>query len=169
MARDVRVWAKLGCAVVVTLLASTLAIAQAPASVAPAPTIVAKLVPDLVVTKVGFQFVKHLTGNVGTCDLFNVVPTIANLDKGSARAFKVLLEWNRGAGGAFVPACPACFWEVPGLAGGATQTLEPRQFNNCDGALTFKVTADSGNAVLESNEHNNSKVAAYIARNVRQR
>ncbi len=130
-----------------------------------AATKVPAYLPDLVVTRVAFQFVQHLDkASGGTCDLFNVVPTIANTGKAPAKAFRVLLERNQGPGGSFVKPCPLCHWDVASLAGGALLTLDARQFNNCDFPSKFRITADSGNAVVESNEHNNSSVATYLSR-----
>ncbi|HVN75991.1 MAG TPA: CARDB domain-containing protein [Thermoanaerobaculaceae bacterium] len=168
MAGNVRVLAKFGCLVVLGSAVAAQAGAQGFTKPSPVPTVVQKGLPDLLVAKINFQFVKHLTsGSGGVCDLFNVVPTIANQGKASARGFKVGLEWNRGIGGTFVPACPSCSWQVPGgLAAGASQALQPIQFNNCDWQLTFKVTADSENSVAESNEHNNSSTAAYVPKPV---
>ncbi|MGE5235765.1 MAG: CARDB domain-containing protein [Acidobacteriota bacterium] len=158
-----------GIAIVVALAWPVPGFAQHPDKPTVSPAEIVRLAPDLVVERVEFQFVKPLTNaRGGKCDLFNVVPTIANQGHAPARKFKVLLERNQGPGGAFVQPCPLCYWEVPGgLEADRKLTLEARQFNDCDLPSSFRVTGDSGRTVTESNERNNAKVATYRPRGAR--
>jgi hypothetical protein len=122
--------------------------------------------PDLVVTGIDFQKVKSGTDSQGkTYWIFNVTAKVKNQGNGNAGAFKVLLERNNGAGGAWQTACQTCTIDVPnGLAAGQEMTTDPRQFNNANGmASKFKFTADSAGQVGESNEGNNSREEAFTA------
>jgi subtilase family serine protease len=121
--------------------------------------------PDLVVTGIDFQKVQSGTDSEGkTYWIFNVTAKIKNQGNGNAGAFKVLIERNNGAGGAWQTACPTCTIDVGGLAAGQEMTSAPRQFNNANGAPSkFRFTADSGKQVGESNENNNSREEAFIA------
>lgn len=124
--------------------------------------------PDLIVTAIDFQKVQSGTDAQGkTYWIFNVTAKIKNQGNANAGAFKVLIERNNGAGGAWQTACPTCTLDVSGLAAGAEMTTDPRQFNNAMGMPSkFKFTADSGGQVTESNEGNNSREEAFISMSI---
>jgi subtilase family serine protease len=121
--------------------------------------------PDLVVTGIDFQKVQSGTDSQGkTYWIFNVTARIKNQGNGNAGAFKVLVERNNGAGGAWQTACQTCTMDVGGLAAGAEMTTDPRQFNNANGAPSrFKFTADSAGQVGESNEGNNTREEGFTS------
>ena len=118
---------------------------------------------DLVIPSVTFQKVKEGVDSQGKPYwIFNVIITVKNQGGAAAGPFKVLLERNVGAGGAYTVACPTCTIGVMGLAAGATTTLPPRQFNNANNMNSlFRATADIGNHVPESNEANNMNAEAF--------
>jgi hypothetical protein len=120
--------------------------------------------PDLVVTGIDFQKVQSGTDAQGKAYwIFNVTAKIKNQGNGNAGAFKVLIERNNGAGGAWQTACQTCTIDVGGLAAGQEMTTDPRQFNNAMGmASKFRFTADSGKQVAESNELNNSREETFF-------
>lgn len=124
--------------------------------------------PDLVVSKVNFQEVKSGDDSGGnTYWIFNVIVSVKNQGKEKAGAFQVLLERKNGAGGSFQNACATCTFSVAGLAAGQELTLDPRQFNNANGAPSmFRARVDSGNAVNESNELNNAKEEKFVGSSV---
>ena len=75
--------------------------------------------PDLVVTGIDFQKVQSGTDSGGKAYwIFNVTARIKNQGNGNAGAFKVWIERNNGAGGAWQNACPTCTIDVGGLAAG---------------------------------------------------
>ena len=121
--------------------------------------------PDLVVTGMDFQKVQSGTDSQGHAYwIFNVTAKIKNQGSGNAGAFKVFVERNNGAGGAWQNACQTCTIDVGGLAAGAEMTTEPRQFNNANGAPSrFKFTADSAGQIGESNEGNNTREEAFTS------
>jgi len=121
--------------------------------------------PDLVVTGIDFQKVQSGTDAQGkTYWIFNVTAKIKNQGNGNAGAFKVLLERNNGAGGAWQTACQTCVIDISGLAAGAETTTAPRQFNNANGMPSrFRFTADSAGQIGESNEGNNSREETFIS------
>jgi hypothetical protein len=159
-----------GSIVMITILTVSLATAappdqkipgqQLPATVTP----VVKTPPDLIITKIDFVVVKDTTWGSGTpCKIFNLTPTVANVGNTNAGAFTVLIERNKGAGGAFELACPTCIYSLSGLAKGESKTLEARQFNNCisENWNSFRVTADPTNTVHELNKNNNSMTRSF--------
>ena len=121
--------------------------------------------PDLVVTGMDFQKVQSGTDSQGHAYwIFNVTAKIKNQGSGNAGAFKVFVERNNGAGGAWQNACQTCTIDVGGLAAGSEMTTEPRQFNNANGAPSrFKFTADSAGQIGESNEGNNTREEAFTS------
>jgi hypothetical protein len=121
--------------------------------------------PDLIVTAIDFQKVQSGTDAQGkTYWIFNVTAKVKNQGNGNAGAFKVLIERNNGAGGAYQTACQTCTLDVPGLAAGQEMTTDPRQFNNAMGMPSkFKFTADSAGQISESNEGNNSREEGFIS------
>ena len=124
--------------------------------------------PDLVVSNIDFQKVQSGTDAAGkTYWLFNVIIKLKNQGNASAGAFKVLLERNNGAGGAYQTACQTCIIVVPGLGAGQETALEPRQFNNANGmASKFRATVDSAGQISETNEGNNSREEAFISMSI---
>lgn len=119
--------------------------------------------PDLLVTGIDFQKVQSGTDSQGKAYwIFNVTAKIKNQGNGDSGAFKVFVERNNGAGGAWQNACQTCTIDVGGLAAGAEMTTDPRQFNNANGAPSrFKFTADSAGQVGESNEGNNTREEGF--------
>jgi hypothetical protein len=122
------------------------------------------LLPDLVVSQIVFEKVKSETDALSkTYWIFNVLLKVKNQGAGPAAASQLLLERNSGPGGAFQNACQTCTIDVPALGAGAETSLPPRQFNNATGApSTFRATADSGRAIAESDESNNSATATFL-------
>jgi len=123
--------------------------------------------PDLIVSNIDFQKVQSGTDSEGkTYWIFNVIIKVKNQGNGNAGAFKVLLERNNGAGGAY-QACPTCTIDVPGLGAGKETALPPRQYNNANGmASKFRATADSAGQIGETNEGNNSREEAFFQINM---
>lgn len=119
--------------------------------------------PDLIVPSVRFRKVESRTdARGGQYWIFNVIVSVKNQGGAAAGPFKVLLERNVGPGGSYTKACQTCVIDVPGLAAGATTTLPPRQFNNANNMNSiFRATADSANAVAESNEGNNMNAETF--------
>ena len=124
--------------------------------------------PDLIVSNIDFHKVQSGTDSGGkTYWIFNVIIKLKNQGNASAGAFKVLLERNNGAGGAFQTACQTCVLDVPGLGAGQETTLEPRQFNDANQAPSrFRATADSAGQISETNEGNNSREEAFISMSI---
>ena len=124
--------------------------------------------PDLIVSNIDFHKVQSGTDSGGkTYWIFNVIIKLKNQGNASAGAFKVLLERNNGAGGAFQTACQTCVIDVPGLGAGQETTLEPRQFNDANQAPSrFRATADSAGQISETNEGNNSREEAFISMSI---
>lgn len=123
-----------------------------------------KKLPDLIVPSVTFKKVKEGTDSQGnTYYIFNVIIAVKNQGNANAGPFKVYLERNNGPGGSYQQACITCILPVTGgLAAGASITLPPRQFNNANNAPSiFRATADHGNHVTESNEHNNMNAVTF--------
>jgi hypothetical protein len=120
--------------------------------------------PDLVISNIDFQKVQSGTDSDGkTYWIFNVIVKVKNQGNASAGAFKVRLERNNGPGGAYQTACQTCVIDVPGLGAGQETGLQPRQFNNANGAPSkFKALADSAGQIGESNEGNNSREESFF-------
>ena len=119
--------------------------------------------PDLVIPSLEFKKVQEGKDSQGnTYWIFNVIITVKNQGSGPAGPFKVLLERNIGAGGAYYTACQTCVLDVAGLAAGQAITLPPRQFNNANNANSlFRATADNTNMVVETDETNNMNAEAF--------
>jgi hypothetical protein len=146
---------------VVTHALATLALAGGAATMTPPPGAVVGL-PDVAVTDITFQVVEKTTwGNNQPCTIYNLTPTVKNEGKGDAGPFNVLIERDRGAGGAFEKACETCLLAVRGLEAGETATLEPRQFNNCGNSWnTFRVSAE----IRDAQANNNSRTESFVLR-----
>jgi hypothetical protein len=122
-----------------------------------------KRMADLIIPSLRFEKVKNLTDSQGNSYwIFNVIITVKNQGNAPAGPFKVLLERNVGPGGTYTTACMTCVIDVAGLAAGQSITLPPRQFNNANNMNSlFRATADSTNAVPESNETNNMNAEPF--------
>ena len=125
-------------------------------------------VPDLVVSRMDFQKVQSGTDSQNhTYWIFNVIVYVKNQGAANAGPFKVLLERNNGGGGSFQVACQTCTLDVGGLAAGQETALPPRQFNNANAMPSqFRATADSGHAINEGNENNNSRTEGFVSMSV---
>jgi hypothetical protein len=122
------------------------------------------LVPDLVVSAIDFKTVSQNVDAKGNKYwIFDVYITVANIGKGDAGKFKVLLTRNIGPDGSYVQACSACWPTLDGLRAGERYTLPPFQFNNAMGAnCAFNAKADYPGDVDESDETNNTRTETFI-------
>ena len=119
--------------------------------------------PDLVISRIDFQQVKSGQDSAGHAYwIFNVIVTVKNQGQSAAGPFDVTIERNNGAGGAWQIACQTCTLHVAGLTAGQEKALDPRQFNNANGApSSFRATADSAHKVNETNRLNNFNTAEF--------
>ena len=120
--------------------------------------------PDLVVSAIDFKMVsQHVDAKGNKYWIFDVYVTVANIGKGDAGKFKVLLTRNIGSDGSYVQACPACWPTLGGLNAGEKYTLPPFQFNNAMGInCSFNAKADYPGDVEESDETNNTRTETFV-------
>jgi hypothetical protein len=122
------------------------------------PALKRVLKPDLTPTIVGGPVPVSCPGGQGTCTT-TVTFRVENIGTAAAGPFDVLVRADPGL-------ATTSTTSVPGLAAGAstgvlTVTLGPA--NNCyDPNCTVSVRADSGNAVDESDEGNNSAAVEFL-------
>jgi hypothetical protein len=122
-----------------------------------------KKMPDLIVPSLTFKKVKQLVDVQGNQYwIFNVIITVKNQGTAAAGPFNVFLQRNNGPNSTYIKACQTCDIPVQGLGAGQSITLPPRQFNNANNVNSmFRATADSNNAVMETNENNNMNTQTF--------
>jgi len=127
-----------------------------------------KAMPDLMPTYTSCHTLQNYVDSQNhSCKVFEVSVTIKNFgNKDITTPFKVFVERDSGANLSYIPFVT---YDVPGLAAGASLTLEPKnQTDSCfwylhNPTLThvsprIRVSVDSGNSVVESLENNNQQV-----------
>ena len=128
--------------------------------------------PDLKLASLQFQIKQEYVDFMNhKCRVFETEVIIANVgNRDVTIPFKIFLEWDTAPAGPDLNFERLKYYDVPGLAAGATIVLEPKKkADNCYWYVNnptlsmrprtrIRVTVDSDNAVSEIDENNNQTI-----------